>query len=162
MDGAVEVVRFRAGYERARTEGDLEQLFRDNLAADLAPFKRGGGVLGGGGGRLTIPELEDFVHRFNDDVPRHPLGEGNAALVVVQNGTVRVNWLRGQDNHWRVSCWFFELLLRRALLTLTHTRRKHHNTKNHTKKPKTITSSHASRRRCRARARSPSPTLRSS
>ncbi|KAF8060292.1 Poglut3 [Scenedesmus sp. PABB004] len=41
---------------------------------------------------------------FNENVPRHELGEGNAGLVVVRNGTVQVHWLRGGDNHWRFAC----------------------------------------------------------
>lgn len=41
---------------------------------------------------------------FNEQVPRHELGEGNAGLVVIRNGTVRVHWLRGKDNHWRFAC----------------------------------------------------------
>jgi len=41
---------------------------------------------------------------FNEQVPRHELGEGNAGLVVIRNGSVRVHWLRGKDNHWRFAC----------------------------------------------------------
>jgi hypothetical protein len=44
------------------------------------------------------------VQVFNEQVPRHELGEGNAGLVVIRNGTVRVHWLRGGDNHWRFAC----------------------------------------------------------
>jgi hypothetical protein len=44
------------------------------------------------------------LQTFNDAVPRHALGEGNAGLVVVRNGTVTVHWLRGSDNHWRFAC----------------------------------------------------------
>lgn len=44
------------------------------------------------------------MQSFNDAVPRHELGEGNAGLVVVRNGSVAVHWLRGRDNHWRFAC----------------------------------------------------------
>jgi hypothetical protein len=66
---------------------------RDNLDADMAPFQAV---------EWTIREFAEFVLRFNKTVPRHPLGEGNAALVIVRNGTAKVHWLRGKDNHWRV------------------------------------------------------------
>lgn len=61
----------------------------------MAPFRRRGA--------WDIQSFADFVQRFNSTVPRHELGEGNAALVIVRNGTVKVQWLRGKDNHWRVS-----------------------------------------------------------
>ncbi|WIA24005.1 hypothetical protein OEZ85_013630 [Tetradesmus obliquus] len=94
--GKVEVLTYAPGFERARTDADLAQLFRDNLDPDLAPFKRSGGI--------SIQEFKDFVTTFNEAVPKHELGEGNAGLVVVRNGSVQVHWLRGGDNHWRFAC----------------------------------------------------------
>ncbi|KIZ00350.1 KDEL motif-containing protein 2 Flags:Precursor [Monoraphidium neglectum] len=62
---------------------------RDNLDADLAQFRRSD---------WTIQQFAEFVLRFNKT------GEGNAALVVVRGGAVKVIWLRGRDNHWRMAC----------------------------------------------------------
>jgi hypothetical protein len=93
-EGTVEIARYRPGLDQARLEADLDPLFRDNLDPDLAPFRRGA--------PWPITAFADFVKRFNATVPRHELGEGNAALLVVRNGTVHVHWLRGKDNHWRV------------------------------------------------------------
>lgn len=53
---------------------------------------------------LPPPHTHACVQVFNEQVPRHELGEGNAGLVVIRNGTVRVHWLRGKDNHWRFAC----------------------------------------------------------
>lgn len=50
------------------------------------------------------PSHTRVLQVFNEQVPRHELGEGNAGLVVIRNGTVRVHWLRGKDNHWRFAC----------------------------------------------------------
>jgi hypothetical protein len=63
----------------------------------MAPFRRTA---------WSIQQLAEFVLRFNATVPRHDLGEGNAALVIVRDGAVKVQWLRGKDNHWRVSRGF--------------------------------------------------------
>jgi hypothetical protein len=57
-----------------------------------------------GGPGLSVLQFEDFVARFDAAVPRHPLGEGNAALVVFRNGSVSAHWLRGRDNHFRFAC----------------------------------------------------------
>lgn len=57
-----------------------------------------------GGPGLSLDAFEDFVARFDATVPRHPLGEGNAALVVVRGGAVSAHWLRGRDNHFRFAC----------------------------------------------------------
>lgn len=57
-----------------------------------------------GGPGLNVLQFEDFVARFDATVPRHPLGEGNAALVVFRNGSVSAHWLRGRDNHFRFAC----------------------------------------------------------
>jgi hypothetical protein len=57
-----------------------------------------------GGPGLSLDAFEDFVARFDATVPRHPLGEGNAALVVVRGGAVAAHWLRGRDNHFRFAC----------------------------------------------------------
>eukprot|EP00877_Chromochloris_zofingiensis_P014367 jgi/Chrzof1/9184/Cz03g39020.t1 len=95
VEGTVDIVRYKAGYERARTEQDLQQLFKDNLDADLTPFRHS---------KWNISDFTAFVRRFNNTVPRHTLGEGNAALVMIRNGSVSVSWLRGKDNHWRFAC----------------------------------------------------------
>lgn len=50
------------------------------------------------------------VQTFNENVPKHELGEGNAGLVVVRNGTVQV---RLQQERFRqcvvcglaTACW---------------------------------------------------------
>ncbi|KAI8473689.1 MAG: glycosyl transferase family 90-domain-containing protein [Monoraphidium minutum] len=94
-EGAVEVVRYKPGFDQARTEDDLGAIFRDNLDADMAEFRRQD---------WTIAQFAEFVLRFDKTVPRHEQGEGNAALVIVRNGTVKVQWLRGKDNHWRMAC----------------------------------------------------------
>eukprot|EP00878_Enallax_costatus_P026149 GHUV01028032.1.p1 GENE.GHUV01028032.1~~GHUV01028032.1.p1 ORF type:complete len:428 (+),score=17.12 GHUV01028032.1:329-1612(+) len=94
--GRVEVVPYAPGFEKAKTDAELTQLYKDNLEPDLAPFKRKGG--------WSIDAFKEFVLTFNQNVPRHELGEGNAGLVVVRNGTVKVHWLRGADNHWRFGC----------------------------------------------------------
>jgi hypothetical protein len=47
------VLTYAPGFERARTDADLAQLFRDNLDPDLAPFKRSGGI--------SIEEFKQFV-----------------------------------------------------------------------------------------------------
>jgi hypothetical protein len=57
-----------------------------------------------GGPGLSIERFEDFVAGFDLSVPRHPLGEGNAALVVFRRGGVSAFWLRGRDNHFRFAC----------------------------------------------------------
>jgi hypothetical protein len=57
-----------------------------------------------GGPGLSVAGFEAFVARFDASVPRHPLGEGNAALVVLRNGSVSAHWLRGRDNHFRFAC----------------------------------------------------------
>jgi hypothetical protein len=51
--GKVEVLTYAPGFEKARTDADLAQLYRDNLDPDLAPFKRSGGI--------GIQEFKDFV-----------------------------------------------------------------------------------------------------
>lgn len=51
--GKVEVLTYAPGFEKARTDADLSQLYRDNLEPDLAPFKRSGG--------WSIQEFKDFV-----------------------------------------------------------------------------------------------------
>lgn len=56
------------------------------------------------GPRLFVAFLTPSSQVFNEQVPRHELGEGNAGLVVIRNGSVRVHWLRGKDNHWRFAC----------------------------------------------------------
>ncbi|GBF96471.1 hypothetical protein Rsub_09270 [Raphidocelis subcapitata] len=94
-EGVVEVARYKAGFDQARTEEDLKQLFKDNLDADMAGFRRRA---------WSIKELAEFVLRFDHTVPRHEQGEGNAALVILRNGTAKVQWLRGKDNHWRMAC----------------------------------------------------------
>lgn len=59
----------------------------------MAPFRRRA---------WDVRDFAEFAARFNATVPRHELGEGNTALVVVRNGTAAARWLRGKDNHWRV------------------------------------------------------------
>lgn len=39
----MDVLAFAPGFQKARTDDDMQQLYRDNLAPDLAPFKRAGG-----------------------------------------------------------------------------------------------------------------------
>jgi hypothetical protein len=51
--GKVEVLTYAPGFDKARTDADLAQLYRDNLDPDLAPFKRAGGI--------SIQEFKEFV-----------------------------------------------------------------------------------------------------
>lgn len=67
------MLAFAPGFQKARTDEDMQQLYRDNLAPDLAPFKRAGGwgldsftdfvkVGGlGGGGALGVRGTQQLV-----------------------------------------------------------------------------------------------------
>jgi hypothetical protein len=51
--GKVEVLAYAPGFDRARTDDDLVQLYRDNMDPDLAPFRRKGG--------WSLDAFTDFV-----------------------------------------------------------------------------------------------------
>ncbi len=51
--GKVEVVPYAPGYNKAKTDADLAQLYKDNLEPDLAPFRRKDG--------WSIEDFKQFV-----------------------------------------------------------------------------------------------------
>jgi hypothetical protein len=49
----VEILAHAPGFERAATDVDMQQLYRDNMGPDLAPFQRAQG--------WSMDEFTDFV-----------------------------------------------------------------------------------------------------